>query len=623
MKSTLLRIVAVGILLLGCCSAAEQSFGDLLNLADGVRTANTVEFNQLLKRLDQSVDRATPTERMQLRLLHAYQPLLAGDYQASIAQLKAIIASNPAVDLRYRAGAMLANNYALARQFADGLEIMQRTLLLSGEVKDPNTRQQGLIVAAVLYNQVGQYRLGLRYADQVLSHPLTARNRCIAGGMRVESLLHLDAPPDDESVIAAIGQCQALNEQIPAGLVISYLAKKWFDEDKLDAAAEILKKNVTSIEATHFPRGIGEIRSLLSQILLSKGDIEGAERNADAALAQKSGIANTPPLAAAYKVLYQIAEQRHDLAGALAYYKQYAEADKGYLNEVKTRELAYQIVRNENQQKNQQISLLNRQNSLLQLQQQVDQKTAQNSRLLMLLAVLSALTIAYWGYKTRRLQASLRRMAETDALTGICNRHHFTVKSDRTLAQCARGGEHVALIMFDLDHFKSINDSYGHATGDWVLTCVAATCAGMCRKIDHLGRLGGEEFAILLHGCDLKAATRVAEDCRVHMSRIDTSASGYTFPITASFGVSATSMSGYDLDKLMSHADQMLYRAKHEGRNRVRAYAPDQPIEMREHAATEHPAPEHAAPEQAAAEHAERRGEADFPDAPSLDTASA
>jgi diguanylate cyclase (GGDEF)-like protein len=140
--------------------------------------------------------------------------------------------------------------------------------------------------------------------------------------------------------------------------------------------------------------------------------------------------------------------------------------------------------------------------------------------------------------------------------------------------------EAVSLLMFDLDYFKTINDNYGHVTGDWVLKRVASVCGELCRGIDHLGRIGGEEFAILLHGYDLKAATRVAEDCRVRLSRIDPLPSGYTFPISASFGVSSSSTSGYDLDKLLSHADQMLYRAKREGRNRVRTYVPDVSAEL-------------------------------------------
>jgi diguanylate cyclase (GGDEF)-like protein len=278
--------------------------------------------------------------------------------------------------------------------------------------------------------------------------------------------------------------------------------------------------------------------------------------------------------------MYEIAEEQGDLAATLSYFRQYAEADKAYLNEVKARELAYQIVRHETLQQTQQIELLNRQNEVLQLQQQVQQQNAQNTRLLVLLLLLLLASIAFWAYKTKRVQMSLRRMAETDALTGICNRHHFTQQSELALAQCARAGEDVALVMFDLDHFKSINDRYGHATGDWVLKQVVAVCAPVCRQIDYFGRIGGEEFAILLIGIDTRSAKRLAEDCRVRIAGIDSSDSGYRFNASASFGVTTTALSGYDLAKMLSHADKMLYRAKHGGRNRVFVYEVPVPVQL-------------------------------------------
>ena len=138
-------------------------------------------------------------------------------------------------------------------------------------------------------------------------------------------------------------------------------------------------------------------------------------------------------------------------------------------------------------------------------------------------------------------------------------------------------GESAAVIMFDLDRFKAINDTYGHDTGDWVLKQVADTCSGLCRRIDHFGRIGGEEFAILLHGCELQAAIRLAEDCRIRLANIETRDSGHAFAITASFGVSVSRHSGYGLAELMSHADLVLYRAKRGGRNRVHAYTGDLP----------------------------------------------
>ena len=317
------------------------------------------------------------------------------------------------------------------------------------------------------------------------------------------------------------------------------------------------------------------MHSLLAELLLAKNDLEAADAHAQAAIAKGESLASSLALVAAYKTRYEVADRRHDSDAALAFFRSYAEADRAYLDDVKARELAYHIVREETLQKTQQIERLHGQNQLLLLQQRVDQQANQNTRLMMLLLALLVALIGYWAYKVKRVQQSLRRFAETDALTGISNRHHFTVQTERALAQSAADGEACALIMFDLDHFKTINDSYGHDIGDWVLNQVARTCEGLCRRIDQFGRLGGEEFAILLRGIDLASATRLAEDCRVRLTQIDSRESGHAFVVTASFGVSATPLAGYNLAKLLSHADQMLYSGKRSGRNRVNAYTGD------------------------------------------------
>ncbi|HST44982.1 MAG TPA: GGDEF domain-containing protein, partial [Luteimonas sp.] len=197
-----------------------------------------------------------------------------------------------------------------------------------------------------------------------------------------------------------------------------------------------------------------------------------------------------------------------------------------------------------------------------------------NSRLMIVLLLMLVAMIATWAYKTKRMQVSLRQMAETDALTGICNRHHFTQRAEAALAAALRDREEVALVMFDLDHFKAINDRYGHAVGDWVLRAVAATCRPLCRGVDCFGRIGGEEFAILMIGCDERVARRLADDCRVRLAGLDTRESGQSFQVTASFGISTTRESGHDLARLLSHADKVLYSAKHAGRNQVAVYRP-------------------------------------------------
>lgn len=490
--------------------------------------------------------------------------------------------------MQFRAGALAVNSYALTGQYGKGLRQLDQTLSLLKYIQDKDLQQLGYSVAATLYNQVGQYQLGRHYAELVTSAPASERWLCFANFMKFDAMLHLQAlSSDDKPLLAAISQCAEHSEMVMAGFIRATLARKWASNGQDGEALELLQQYLPAATATGYPRLIAEFSSQIAELQLAGGDLAGAKMHAEVVTEQGSGVLNTPPLVSAYSTLYQIAERRHQPDVALAYYQQYADAKMAFLSDVKARELAYHLARQETEHKSQQIELLNRRNAVLELQQQVDQASAQNSRLLMLLMALMAATIGYWGYKTRRMHTSLRHMAQVDALTGVCNRHHFTVLAEKSLSQCAVAGEPAALLMFDLDHFKAINDSYGHTTGDWVLKRVADTCKQFCRRIDHLGRLGGEEFAILLHGCDLHVATRLAEDCRVRIAAIDTKESGYRFTVTASFGVSATSLSGYDLAKLLSHADLMLYRAKREGRNRVRTYAPDMPITLRPQVASQ------------------------------------
>jgi diguanylate cyclase (GGDEF)-like protein len=437
-------------------------------------------------------------------------------------------------------------------------------------------RQYGLWSATVIYNQIGQYKLGLQYAEQLLSTPVAARTRCFAGHSRLEALQNLNAlPSDDAPIIRVIDDCVAQKELAAANFVRATLARKWAANGRRTQAIVLLQDHLAEAQATKYPRLIGEIQSLLAKLLLEEGDIAGAERHARATIALGASITNSLPLVVAYRTMYEIAEYRRNPDAALDYYRNFAEADKNYLSDVNARELAYQIVRQETRQKTQQIELLNRQNQVLQLQQRVSKQATQNTRLIATLLALLLASIGYWAYKIKRMQISFRRLAETDALTGISNRHHFTRQAEEALAYCARTGEDIGLIMFDLDNFKMINDRYGHVVGDFVLNRIAQECKSRCRKNDRFGRIGGEEFAILLIGCDLETARRMAEVCCTHLAEIDTSASGHRFTVTASFGVTSASLSGYDLTRMLSNADQMLYRSKHDGRNRVSVFAPD------------------------------------------------
>ena len=159
----------------------------------------------------------------------------------------------------------------------------------------------------------------------------------------------------------------------------------------------------------------------------------------------------------------------------------------------------------------------------------------------------------------------LRRVADTDALTQAASRDCFEQRARLDIIRCRQHRQALAVIVFDIDHFKRINDRYGHSVGDKALKHVCLIAQQALRPADMLGRFGGDEFVALLPGIDQAAAIVIAERIRLHVleSRLE---GAHT--ITASFGIAE--MHEHDTyESIFERADQALYRAKQEGRNRA------------------------------------------------------
>jgi len=167
-------------------------------------------------------------------------------------------------------------------------------------------------------------------------------------------------------------------------------------------------------------------------------------------------------------------------------------------------------------------------------------------------------------------QEALRDQAARDPLTGIWNRNAIFDVFRRERSRAEREGNAIAIVMLDIDHFKNLNDNYGHMAGDAVLREFTRRISTSLRPYDAVGRYGGEEFLVILPGCDLAAGARHAERLRGLLSEepFDTSEGRHT--ATCSLGVASTSSSSPgDTDSLIRAADAALYRAKRNGRKRV------------------------------------------------------
>lgn len=168
-------------------------------------------------------------------------------------------------------------------------------------------------------------------------------------------------------------------------------------------------------------------------------------------------------------------------------------------------------------------------------------------------------------------QTELETLAATDFLTGTTNNRRFYESGENEIQRARRFRHPLSLLMFDLDFFKRINDTYGHAGGDKVLKEVAAVCRRTLRNIDVLGRLGGEEFAVLLPYTDGAGARTIAEYLRVAIEETEIEFANEIIRVTASFGISEIIGTDECLQPILERADVLLYEAKRRGRNQVAA----------------------------------------------------
>lgn len=177
----------------------------------------------------------------------------------------------------------------------------------------------------------------------------------------------------------------------------------------------------------------------------------------------------------------------------------------------------------------------------------------------------------------KTMEDALRKAATTDVLTGIANRRHFMDRAEAELARARRYERPLALAMFDIDYFKHVNDQYGHAAGDEVLRAVARVCVAAMRQHDMVGRLGGEEFAVLMPDTTIQSAVPLIQRLRLSLQALrvvlPADNGAQDVGITASFGVSALQTAD-TLDTFLAHADNALYTAKRQGRDQVQVAQP-------------------------------------------------
>ena len=183
----------------------------------------------------------------------------------------------------------------------------------------------------------------------------------------------------------------------------------------------------------------------------------------------------------------------------------------------------------------------------------------------------SALRIVEQRHALAEANANLAQLASQDPLTEVYNRRYFLRRANIEFNNLRRHGRSLGVVMIDADHFKQVNDQYGHAMGDQALLVICKICRHSLRAADFVGRLGGEEFVICCPETNIDEANQIAERIRQKVEDAEISSNGKQCRISISVGVTAIRDSDQSFDQILQRADKLLYEAKKNGRNRIQA----------------------------------------------------
>ncbi|GLQ94962.1 GGDEF domain-containing protein [Dyella acidisoli] len=541
-----------------------------LDQTESLRTTDHPRFVQMLAQIHQEAPRLTSREQWHLRYLDAWETMFEGDYTKSEVMLHEVIDHSGDAGLAAKASALLLTNLAANRRYEEAFALANHVTTWLPAVKDPQVRFMLLMNLSQMLDIADQTDLAIKYAHMMEDAVPPGETLCRPRSLQAAALFnakHLTSSSPE--LQQAIDTCVAAGQPILANTMWLVLSSLYLDENQPAKAMALLDRIMPSIRTNHYYPHMLSAQVQRAQAYAKLGDDSNARTAALAAVAMSGPNDINEWLKDDYEVLYQVEKRQGHLADALAAYEHYVIQDKGHLNDISARTLAYAATQQHLLVQKLETDSLSKQNSILRLQQALATKAVETSRLYIALLLVVLVSIVFWLFRLKRSQLRFKQLSCLDGLTGILNHQHFVSEAARALHLLEKKSGSACLISIDLDYFKQVNDTHGHAIGDAVLQHTVTICKQHLRTSDLFGRLGGEEFGILLVDCSSDQGTAIADRIRKAIEATPVDVDGSVVSFSASFGVACTDTSGYELQRLCREADAALYRAKRTGRNRV------------------------------------------------------
>lgn len=573
-KSTAFTISVLLSAILSLCSLQVFAISvEDFNTINELRLKDFAAFRKRVQSLEPaSVDYSNQAHNY-YSLLKAYEAVTQADYTNALKFALPVTHYIEDSALALRAKSLVANVLIISRDYSRAFSYLEEIKSLINKVADKRARNHGLNVQSMMYNRVDNYELAYSYSNIIYEDPGSATEKCHASFNRIEALIGLDKDQIEVEIRNSLAVCEEANELLFSLLITSLQMEFLVKKERFKQAISIYESALDHPQISDYATVKTRIYHQATLAYIGIADFTTAETLARKIVQESTDVLLSMPVQSSYYSLYQIYKKRGQLKQALKYFELYSQALSAYQNDRADRLLAYNLALGQIEVKNQRIALLDKDNELLSLQKDLYEQELKQNRLITIVLLSILVLASFLAYRGMSGRKRFKKIAEYDQLTGISNRYHFNNQAKVALDYCEKNAKPVAVILFDLDYFKNINDMHGHAAGDWALQQVVKTCRNFMRNNDVFGRIGGEEFAVVLPGCQTDKAVLLAEICRDAIAGIDSTDCGKQFPLSASFGVCGSDTSGYQLKQLLADADNAMYSAKEAGRDQVIAFS--------------------------------------------------
>ena len=463
--------------------------------------------------------------------------------------------------------------YALHGTVEQALMDLQASYRISESIDDQKGVFRTKNSLAILYSYTNEDQKALEYyeevyqyaKDQGLVRPVSILTYNL--GKAHQRLQNLDEA--DRYFDESIGLSRALNDSAGVAFALRGQAEVYLANKQLELARQRLEEVVALFTSLGNQMQVAQTTTLLADIYFKLNQYDRSIRLYQESIKVFHKKESIYSLSLAYKQLSQVYEKVEDYKNAYESYVSHNQFDNKYrqLKHEKRLEELRVVFDTERAEVANKLLVETNKLTAAELEQQIQFSNFQTAIIGLGLIVVTLLV-----FQVRRNLQNKKRLellVRTDELTQLANRRYIMELIEREFKLALRGNSSLALIMFDIDHFKSFNDKYGHKVGDEVLQAVSRCCQEQVRSTDLLGRIGGEEFLIFLPQTQIGEAMEVAERCRLAVESLDLSMVEDEVRLTISLGVTSFDDNLVTVDDMLNEADIAMYQAKSQGRNKV------------------------------------------------------